>query len=451
HVTGSAAAAIWIWEAGPSAVTNPPSSAVRVISPAVNFVPSALWTVTADEGGFVTADGPASQIQIAAAADPVTWQAPAEPQASAVTDTAAAGPLAITATYSGYLTDDEVIFLPCRQTFQIPETAAIGTTVLLNGFKTDPSAPDSTIGIRVTDAEGGPVSVGRLELSASRGQFLKTGTNRLELAARSEKQFVVWRQPREMDRRAAVQAIYEPGLKATVTYQPSRATLKLPVVFPRDTRIETEVESIDAEQNRWAIRIAVSTSAGKPVSVGSLRLEASSGRIENPVGDNLIALSQTPQPLVFWQGPTGSRATIAVTYYGDGLAPASGNRDYRGAVRNLAVPPRPDLQAPVIRFRGIQDGQVSPGPVTVKVRVTDNVDEPLDIHAFHRFEDNPAVVFPPLTPLAEAGAYGGAKTFRAEGRHVIEVLAMDAAGNSSREILTFTVVPQKGPSAEQPQ
>ncbi|MFW5988637.1 MAG: hypothetical protein ACOCPQ_00245 [Desulfosudaceae bacterium] len=406
-------------------------------------------TLTADERGFVTADGLSCQIRIAAAAeDPVIWQAPAEPQASAVTETAAASPPAITATYSGRLIDDEVMFLPCRQTFQLSETAAIGTTVLLNGFKTDSSSPDSTIGIRVTDAEGGPVSVGRLELRASGGQFLKTGTNQLELAARSEKQFVVWRQPREMDSRAVVQAIYEPGLKASVAYQPSRAILKLPVAFPRDTRIETEVESIDAGQNRWAVRIAVSTSAGKPVSVGNLRLEASSGRIENPVGDNLIALSQTPQPLVFWEGPTGSRATIAVTYYGDGMAPASGNRDYCGAVRNLTVPPRADLQAPVIRFTGIQDGQVSSGPVTVGIRVSDNMEEPLDIHAFHRFDDDPAVVLPPLTPLDEASAYGGARTFSAEGRHVIDVLAMDAAGNSSREILTFTVVPQKRPTAE---
>ena len=356
-------------------------------------------------------------------------------------------PVTLTARYSGHLAEDGRLYRPCRLAFQLPEAVEVPTVLSLNAFKPDPASADSTIGIKVTDADGAPVTAGRVELSAPGGRFLDSGDNRSRIAINQEKQFVVWRQPAAMKNRLTIQAVYQPEATKPVQYLPCRAVIDLPVVFPRDTRIETAVVPIDRDANSWAITAAVSAVTGEPVSTGTMRVEASVGRVETPADGNLINLAETPQPRFRWQGAEGATAAVVLTYYGDGLAPDSGNRDFRGAMANLTVPPEPDTRAPVILFTGVRDGMVSPGPVTVRVRVTDDMSASLDIHAFHSANDQPAVPFPALRPIAGANAYSGAGTFRAEGRHVIDVLAMDAAGNHNREIVAFRIVPPEEPEA----
>jgi len=393
--------------------------------------------LTAEGGTFTGGNGQVGQITLPAGGGSTLWQVP-ETQAL---------PVSLVATYSGHVFADGRLVRPCQQTFQLPQSLEIPTSVSLSAVKSDPATLDSTITIAVKSLDGQAPATGQLEITAAAGRFLQTGTGRVSLAMAGEKQSVVWHQPDNLDARVTVAAVYQPDPDADIQYQPSRAAIAVPIVLPVETRIETAVTPLDRENNLWSVAAVVSTRTDDPVGVGSMRAEASAGSFEGGGANRLVALAQAPQPVLRWQGPPDTSAIITLTYYGDGLASGSGNRDFLGSVRQVRVPPETDIQAPVIVFTGAADGAVYSTPVTVRAKVTDNTDKPVTVHAFHSFDYNPSGGFPVTGPDG-SGAYNGTATFSAPGRHVVDVMATDAAGNIARKILSFVIEPVRPPESE---
>ncbi|WP_153304346.1 hypothetical protein [Desulfosudis oleivorans] len=394
-------------------------------------------TLTAEGGTFTGGNGQAGQITLPARGGTTLWQVP-ETQAL---------PVSLVATYSGHVFADGRLVRPCQQTFQLPQSLEIPTSVSLSAVKPDPAGLDSTITITVKSVDGQAPATGQLEITAAAGRFLQTGTGRVSLAMAGEKQSVVWHQPDNLDARVTVAAVYQPDPDADIQYQPSRAAISVPIVLPVETAIDTVVTPLDRDNNLWSVSAVVSTRSGDPVGVGAMRAEASAGSFDGGGANRLMDLAQVPQPVLRWQGPPDTTAMVTLTYYGDGLAPDSGNRDFLGSVRQVKLPPETDTQPPVIVFSGARDGAVYTTPVTVRAKVTDNTDKPVTVHAFHSFNYNPSGAFPVAGP-DNSGAYSGAATFSEPGRHVVDVMATDAAGNGAREVLAFIIEPVQPPKPE---
>lgn len=390
--------------------------------------------LTADSGMFISDSGSTTQIQLPADAANTQWQM----QESQTT------PGTLTARYSGVIKNDGGVILPCREVFQLPESLEVPTTIHLKALMPVPGLETTAIKMDVKDSYGHPVTSGSIDLTASAGQFLQTGTEKKAVVLTKGSHHILWRQPKEMERRATINAVYQPEAGASTLYQPSQAQIDVPEIFPVETKIELAVQPLDKENNVWSIAASVSTLAGDPVDVGAMRVEASNGGFEGGTTNTLLDLSQTPRPVLKWQGPKQATATVTMTYYGDGLSPGRTNRDFLGSVVNTKIPPEADTQAPDIFFTGVRDGATYTAPVMVRVRVTDNIDEPIAIHAFHSINNRPPAAFS-LTKFRDAYTYSGAATYGADGTHVVDVLAFDAAGNSNRKLVSFIIEQPQAP------